>query len=158
MAVREERYNSRDLCFSNWHRYQLNEFLKATDLDFMEWCHRCYSPLALIEIARDVGQESKFTAALRRLAAMSGLPLYLVFYVSNGKKMRKARVLSLRVSRIFPVKSGEIKLTPNQYELFLVLLRDRHKCFDSVPLSWWKLNYTLHDLELVEKLLLPKKI
>jgi len=153
MPVCEERYNTRDLCFSNWHRYQLNEFLKATDLDFVEWCHRCYSPLALIEIAKDVGQKSKFTTALRRLAAMSGLPLYLVFYIGNGKEMREARVLNLRMSKKYPGKSEEVELTPNQYELFLVLLRDKHKCFNNISLSWWGLSYSQHDLETVRKIL-----
>jgi hypothetical protein len=153
MAVKEERYGERDLCFSGWHRYQLHENLDYIDLDCIEYCHRCMEPLILIEMAKDIGQLNKATTVTRKLAKMCGLPAYLVFYTGNEKKMREARVSGLRVRKIYPTRSEEVKLTPKQYELFLVLLRDRHKCYNNVSLSWWQLGYTQQDLELVKRLL-----
>lgn len=155
MVVKEERHGKRDLCFSNWHRYQLHEDLSYIDLDCVEYCHRCSVPLALIEIAMDVGQERKTTTVTRKLAALCGLPAYLVFYTGNGKTMRNAQVTSIRMRRVYPIRSEEVKLTPKQYELFLVLLRDRHGglCYDNVPLAYWGLIYTQQDKTIVEQLI-----
>lgn len=154
--MKEERYGERDLCFSGWHRYQLNKSLTMTDLDCVEYCQRCNKPLALIELAYDVGQDKKWTRPIQELAKMAELPAYLVFYKGNSTAIRAAmcfcttgvlkrallklaHVHSLRIRRVSPTKSKEVVLTPGQYELFLILLRVRsgHACYKSVAFDWW---------------------
>jgi hypothetical protein len=154
--MKEERYGERDLCFSGWHRYQLNEFLKMRDLDCIEYCHRCDKPLALIEAACDVGQNRKWVKPMQELAKMAGLPAYVVFYQGNSTIIRTmlhfctvhtarqailklAHVDSLRIRKVSPCYGEEIKLTPHQYHGFLIALRVKSKCgcYRHVPLTWW---------------------
>ena len=61
----KERYGKRDLTYSSWHRPEsISRFLEKRyaynldfiDLDAIEYCHFCKEPLALIELAQDVGQ------------------------------------------------------------------------------------------------------
>ena len=153
MPVRKEKYGERDLCFSGWHRYHLNENLDYIDLDCIEYCHRCKLPLALIELAQDVGQSNKPTSVTRNLAQMAGIPAYLVFYNGNGEKREGAQVCGLRVRRVYPTKSNELTLTPEQYELFLILLRmeSGHHCYQHVTLDWWENSENPDDvMELIK--------
>ena len=151
--MKEERYGERDLCFSGWHRYQTNRFFPMRDLDCIEYCFRCDKPLALIEIACDVGQNEKWVKPMRELAKMAGLPAYIVFYQGNSTIIRTmlhfytakqailklARVDSLRIRRVSPCCSEEMMLTPMQYQAFLIALRVKSKCgcYRHVPLAQW---------------------
>jgi len=138
-----ERYNERDLTFSGWHR-TLHAFLPMQDLDCVEYCHRCYVPLALVELALDVGQEKKkFTKPLIKLAERARVPAYLAFYTKDEKE--KVKAISIR--RLYPQKTKDIILTPAQYELFLKMLRIRHggPCFENVPVSFWEISSTAED-------------
>lgn len=141
MTVVPERYGTRDLCFSGWHR-TLHESLKCQDVDFFEYCHRCGKAVALIETAQDVGQKYKYVTPLRKLAKECSLPAFLVFYKGNGKPPPESRVFSIRAKRIYPRYSEEIVLTPKQYERFLIELRisnGQHKrCFKSIPFEFWE--------------------
>ena len=80
--TRFERTGRRDLTYSSWHRgiepYTQSN-LPYVDLDAVEYCRKCDEPLALVELAQDVGQEFKATTVMRKLAAKAGLPAYLVF-------------------------------------------------------------------------------
>ena len=154
MRVREEIYGERDLCFSGWHRYQLHNNLDYIDLDCIEYCHRCNTPVALIELAQDVGQQDKPVTVTRKLAEIADVPSYLVFYKGAGEK-RQAQVSSIRIRMIHPHKSDEIELNAKQYELFLVRLRYNHQpCYAGrVPIGWWGLSYTDRDVEKVNRIL-----
>jgi hypothetical protein len=77
---RYERYNTRDLTFSRWHRYALADNVTAIDVDLLEYCQRCRAPLCGIEAARDVGQRDKPTTVLAALAAAAGIPGLCVLY------------------------------------------------------------------------------
>lgn len=67
----EERYGARDMSYSAWHRrnstrrfigIEYAQLLAMIDVDvslYVEYDDKTKMPLALIEIAIDVGQESK---------------------------------------------------------------------------------------------------
>ena len=94
----QERYGTRDLTFSKWHRPpNLPDFCSAIDIDFLEYCSVCGKPLALIETARDVGQPYKPTTVLKRLSVVSGIPAYLILY-----KIELAVIGNCRVKRVWP--------------------------------------------------------
>ena len=88
----EERYGSRDLTYSAWHR-TLDPSLHYIDLDAIEYCAQCKEPLALLELAQDVGQGWKATTVLRKLARKARLPAYLVFWKKEGDEI--VQLLSL---------------------------------------------------------------
>lgn len=120
-----ERYNHRDLSYSRWHR-TIHKKLSMCDIDGLEYCAICKSPLALIETAIDVGQVRKYTRPQMMLALKAGLPFYLVYY----KKTKDETITSFRVTQIYPPGEGiETVLTPDQYEKFLIELRKQHTCY-----------------------------
>jgi len=64
----EERFGTRDLTYSGWHRTDSTKRyigrekayeLSYIDIDAVEYCRICCQPLLLIELARDVGQKHK---------------------------------------------------------------------------------------------------
>ena len=91
---RQERYDTRDRVFSHWHR-TLPDCVPAIDIDFLEYCRKCRWPLALIELAQDVGQSFKPTPVLQRLARQANVPAYLIFYTVEGDSVSAARVQEL---------------------------------------------------------------
>lgn len=78
--MQEERYGTRDRTYSAWHRrlstrrfvgIDRAQLLAMIDLDaslYVEYDDRTKEPVALIETARDVGQEHKPVTVTRRLA------------------------------------------------------------------------------------------
>lgn len=84
---RYERYGTRSLVYSKWHRFFLGDAEPMIDLDGVEYCSekRCSKPLVLIETARDVGQKNKPTTVLRRLSESSGVLAICVLYtIADG--------------------------------------------------------------------------
>lgn len=120
----KERYGERELIYSAWHREQ-NTHLSMIDLDAIETCKQCKQPLALIELARDVGQLHKTTTITRKLAEMANIPAYLVFYKIDIAET----ITSFRVSQVSPIKGVERIMTPGEYEKFLLELRTPHACY-----------------------------
>lgn len=121
--TRHERYGTRDLAYSAWHR-TLDDDLTYIDVDACEYCSRCREPLALIETARDVGQAFKATSVLRALAMRSGVPALLVLYSVDPH----GSVTQFRVRSVAP-RQGALKvLTPDQFADGLRRLRRRHVC------------------------------
>jgi len=124
--TRVERYGRRDLTYSQWHR-RVEPYTRSTlpyvDLDAVEYCHKCGEPLALLELAQDVGQEFKATTVMRKLAAKAGLPAYLVFY-----KKGRGGIIGFRVRQVYPRYTGFAALTPDEYVSFLHSLRAKHSC------------------------------
>lgn len=95
----QERYGTRDQTFSRWHRYPtLPRWCKAIDLDFLEFCAFCKRPLALIELAQDVGQETKPTTVLQQLSQMSGVPAYCILYTGEEPDV----IIAARIRRVEP--------------------------------------------------------
>jgi len=120
---REERYGTRDLAYSAWHRRQ-GRLLAYIDLDAIEVCAMCKQPLALIELAQDVGQSGKATTIIRRLARLANLPAFLVFYSKDGSDT----IIGFRVQQVAPERGKQQSMTPGEYVEFLCALRDGHPC------------------------------
>ncbi|RLC87699.1 MAG: hypothetical protein DRJ03_05335 [Chloroflexi bacterium] len=118
----EERYGTRDLTYSSWHR-TLHPSLHYIDLDAVEYCARCKEPLALLELAQDVGQTSKTTTVLRKLARRSNLPAYLVFWKKEGDSISQ-----FRIRQVWPNWGEEQTMSPEEYEGWLLSLRSGHRC------------------------------
>ena len=125
----KERSGKRDLSYSIWHRKTGGRHLYSIDIDAVEYCLRCKEPLALIELAVDIGQEHKSTVVMTNLAKKAGVPAYLVFYTKDASDS----IQSFRVSQRYPRKTEEKQMTTFEYQMFLCSLRYRHKCYKAAP-------------------------
>lgn len=126
-----ERYGTRDLTYSRWHRRNSTErFLgweRAThltyiDLDGIEYCWICREPLVLKELAQDVGQSRKATTVMRKLAQKAGIPAILVFYATN----EIGDIERFRVRTVSPRWGEERVMTPQEYAGMLWGFRQEH--------------------------------
>ena len=117
---RWERYGTRDMTFSGWHR-TLPNYCTAIDLDFLEYCQKCRTPLALIELAQDVSQAHKPTRVMEELAKKADVPAYLILYKQDGEK----QIGRCRVARIWPNRTDLKDLSANQVG---TLIRKIHVC------------------------------
>jgi hypothetical protein len=116
--MQEERYGTRDLSYSAWHRaasirrfigWERAQLLSMCDADSMMWLeyhHQTKEPLALIEAAIDLGQDHKSATAITRLAKRARIPAYLVLYQRasqvNPADSRSLDVSGFRVKRLYP--------------------------------------------------------
>ncbi len=105
---RHERYGTRDLTFSRWHRTLSND-ATCIDLDFCEYCNHCKKPLALIETARDVGQAFKPTTILRELAKQADIPAWLILYTIREDSPHG--IGSCKIKSVWPNSSDLIVCT-----------------------------------------------
>jgi len=90
--MQEERFSTRDLTYSAWHRrlstrrfvaIEKAQSLAMIDLDdalYIEYDDGSKKPVAHIETAIDVGQKYKAATVIMNQAKMSGLPCYCVIY------------------------------------------------------------------------------
>lgn len=134
---RDERYGTRDLTFSRWHRYALPDRVTAIDLDMIEYCQRCRMSLCLIETARDVGQPGKPTLVMAELARAANVIAVCILYTPDGtectcqrqKKVPGCRhgIEKVRFRRVYPV--AEPFENQHSWELaaWLTLLHDNHE-------------------------------
>ena len=145
---RHERYGSRSLVYSKWHRFYCGDAEPMIDLDAVEYCHQkgCFKPLVLIETARDIGQASKSTYVLKQLATQSGVLALCVLYrigqgvdEEHGCKCRDGDTVPdcdhgierFRVRRVWPLwdKPGRQPwklMTPAEYHDRLIATRMDH--------------------------------
>jgi hypothetical protein len=116
--VQEERYGTRDLSYSAWHRgasirryvgWERAQLLSMCDADcvlFLEYHHQDKEPLALIEAAIDVGQDRKPATAITRLAKRARIPVYVVLYQRstepNPADPRTLGMAGFRIKRLYP--------------------------------------------------------
>lgn len=154
---RYERYGTRSLVYSKWHRFFLGDQEPMIDLDGVEYCMErgCFKPLALVETARDVGQAMKPTTVLRRLAERSQVLALCVLYTitpgtdeDTGCPCKRGAVLddcthgidSFRVRRVWPPPPNPrswARMTPEQFRDRLRQLRldhyaNEHKAWEGV--------------------------
>jgi len=127
----EERYGVRDLTYSKWHRPSsgfLGTNISYIDLDCCEYCKVCYTPLALLELAKDVGQPDKAVMVTHHLAKQANLPAYLVFYRPNPDV--RGGIDRFRIRQIYPEGSFsfELMLAPDDYASWLTAFHDEHHC------------------------------
>lgn len=137
--MRLEQYDTRDRAYSAWHRApSIRRYLRTTqaesltmvDLDsvvFTEYDHGAKMPLALVEVAMDIGQE-KPAGVLQQLARLAGVPAYVALYTpaasANPANPNWADIESFRVKRMWPrPEYGWRILTPMQWARALVQIR-----------------------------------
>ncbi len=138
----QERFGTRDLTYSAWHRAaSIRRFvgpakavtLGAIDLDgvmFVEYEDGSREPVALIEFAMDTGQRDKPALVMKRLAQRCAppLPAYVVLYTVSDKRNPAApqhRDISFfRVRRVCPDPETKwMYFTPQMWAEQLVSLR-----------------------------------
>ncbi|CAE6862152.1 hypothetical protein R69658_07672 [Paraburkholderia aspalathi] len=137
--MRTERYETRDRAYGAWHRapsigrylcHDQAESLTMVDLDavlFTEYDHRGKLPLALVEVARDIGQE-KPAGVMQQLAQLANVPAYVALYTpapeANPANPNWSDIESFRVRRMWPQpEPGWRILTPTQWARALVQIR-----------------------------------
>jgi hypothetical protein len=116
----EERYGSRDRTYSAWHRrlstqrfvgIERAQTLAMIDLDaslYVEYDDSNKEPLALIETARDVGQEFKTATVTKKLAKRTQpiIPAFVLLYTPSHKRNPADRqwsdIESFRWRRLWP--------------------------------------------------------
>lgn len=133
---RDERYGSRDLTFSRWHRYALADRVTAIDLDMIEYCQRCRMPLCLIETARDVGQPAKATIVMSELAQAANVVAICVLYTPGNecicRRNRKIPgcehgITEVRFRRVYPIPEPFERQQAWELAAWLTLLHDNHE-------------------------------
>ncbi len=139
--MQEERYNTRDRSYSAWHRrgstrrfvgIDRAQLLSMIDLDgavYVEFDHEDKEPLALIEVARDVGQPHKTASVVRRLAKKARLPAYVVLYrlaeQANPADPTHRDIERFRVRRLWPhPEQGWRELSPEEWASGLLKIRE----------------------------------
>lgn len=138
--MQEERYGTRDRAYSAWHRrlstrrfvgIEHAQRLAMIDLDaalYVEYDDQRKEPLALIETARDVGQEYKPTTVSANLARRASLPCYCVLYSlsdqPNPADPQWRDISGFRVRRAWPNPETEWReLTPQEWADALLRVR-----------------------------------
>ena len=108
--------------YSEWHRNLQNK-LGYIDIDCVGICLKCKDPLYLAETTFDVEQSWKATTTTEKLAKLSNLPSFLIFYKVNDKR----EVISFRIKQLTPEKYKENVFTePQTWVQAMELLQDRH--------------------------------
>jgi len=111
------------------------------DLDsvlFVEYGYDGKLPLALVEVAQDIGQE-KPTGVIRELAKMADLPAFVALYTPAPKANPAARawhdIDQFRVKRVWPRPEPQWRtLSPGEWANALVQIRDwQLRRFASMP-------------------------
>lgn len=133
---RDERFGTRDLTFSRWHRYALPDRVTAIDLDMIEYCQRCRMPLCLIETARDIGQDAKSTLVMSRLAQTANVVAVCILYTPSGEcSCRRDRkvpgcrhgIEKARFRRVYPVEEQFEEWHDWELAAWLTSLHDNHE-------------------------------
>ena len=115
-----ERLNPPDLRYSDWHR-RLDPSLGMIDLDSVEACHRCWAPLALIELT-GWGTRPKPVTTMTALARAAGLPAFTVRY-----RFPDPVPIELSIRRHGSTETPVV-VGPDEFERFLLGLRADHDC------------------------------
>jgi len=132
----QERHGTRDLSYSKWHRPpNLPADISFLDIDWVEYCDKCKTPLAICELAQDIGQEHKPTTITRKLAEMAGIPAWLIFYKKAEDKFclecgeaHLSDIISFRVKQVYPLLTEVVEISPDKWKERLIRLHREHVC------------------------------
>lgn len=96
---------------------------------WLEYDDLTKEPLALIETARDVGQEAKSGTVLYHLAKRAKLPAYVCMYrlrdAPNPADPRCNDVAAFKIRRVYPrPENGWRELSPAEWANGLIKIRD----------------------------------
>ncbi|WP_213780117.1 hypothetical protein [Caballeronia sp. dw_276] len=137
--MRTERYETRDRAYGVWHRApSISRYLPSdqaesmtmADLDSVLYTEYDYGgklPLALVEVALDVGQE-KTAEVMQQLAERADLPAYIALYTPaaaiNPTAPNWSDIQSFRVKRLWPRPESSWRiLSPTEWATALVQIR-----------------------------------
>lgn len=127
-----ERTNTRDLAYSTWHRTDsLSRYVdrrdafacSMIDIDGAEYCRRCKTVLALIELQFSKAHPKPATV-VTSLAKQAGIRAYSVSCWKDGDE----DIAGFHWRMISPDLGPVITGSPEQYATFLVSLRSFHEC------------------------------
>ena len=138
--MQEEQHLIRDRAYGVWHRsrsisrfigHRKAQSLTMADLDsvlFVEYGYDGKMPLALVEVAQDIGQE-KPTGVIRELAKMSNLPAFVALYTPAPRANPASRawhdIDQFRVKRVWPRPEPDWRtLSPAEWANALLQIRD----------------------------------
>jgi hypothetical protein len=138
--MKAERYGERDLAYSAWHRprsagryvgIDRAQNLGMIDVDcvlYVEYDTDTREPLALIETARDVGQQHKPATITAALARRAHIPAFTVLYeAANGPNPSDQRfpdIARFRVKRLWPQPERSWRVvSPEQWAQALLHIR-----------------------------------
>lgn len=138
--MQEEQFLIRDRSYGVWHRSRsISRYigkreakaLTMADLDsvlFVEYGYGNKLPLALVEVAQDIGQD-KPTGVIRELAKMANLPAFVALYTpaqqANPISPAWHDIDGFRVRRVWPKPEASWRsLTPEQWANALLRIRD----------------------------------
>lgn len=138
--AQEEQYGTRGMEYSSWHRRQSTrrfvgienaQLLAMIDLDvtlYVEYDDKTKEPIALIEVAMDIGQPYKTATVTKKLSEKANIPSIVVLYkLSNNVNPADIKCMdieSFRVKRLYPKPEHEWRtLTPQQYAEMLLTVR-----------------------------------
>lgn len=136
----EEKYGTRDRSYSAWHRrlstrrfigIESAQLLAMIDLDaslYVEYDDGTKEPLALIETARDVGQEYKTATVTKKLAERANMPCFVLLYKTSDKPNPAdpawKDISEFRVKRLWPKPEQTWRtVTPDEWALTLLKMR-----------------------------------
>jgi hypothetical protein len=138
--MQEEQFLIRDRSYGVWHRLRSIErfpghrqakSLTIADLDsvmFVEYGYDNKLPLALVEVAQDIGQE-KPTGVIRPLAKMANLPAFVALYTPaprpNPLSPAWHDIGQSRVKCVWPRPEAAWRnLSPSEWASAAVQIRD----------------------------------
>jgi hypothetical protein len=145
----QERYEQRDRVYSNWHRQACARTSPMIDVDGLDYCLQCYTPVLLVEAARDVGQ-TKPTVVLKSLAVAANVQAICVMWTPtvdgpllppHCRCQRERRrypdcdhgMASARVQRIWPEPSDFVVMSPAQLAAYIDNQHHLHVMKDHSP-------------------------
>lgn len=137
--TQEERYGYRGREYSVWHRrnstkrfvgIEQAQLLAMIDIDVALWCEYddgTKQPMALVEIARDVGQDHKTATVTKNLAASAKIPAYVALYTlsdqANPADQACCDISAFRVRMLNPYVTDWLRMSPKGWAKYLLAVR-----------------------------------
>ena len=112
--------------YSSWHRSNHNSIAMA-DCDKISVCNACLEPLFLAETVFNNGQGwNKPHKITKRLAEMSGIPAFVLWYKLVGEMLIFVHVKKIAPDYLGGYSSEPIRLSPDQWLEYLEFKQVQH--------------------------------
>lgn len=122
--ARHEKYYNRPSHYSSWHR-TLDDRFAMVDIDALHFCDKCKTPLAVMELAQDVGQHKKSFLQTLHVARGMQIPGYVVLYkIDENTDIDSEIMLGFRIMKIYPEISDFYEVSVDQYKAWMASLHD----------------------------------
>ncbi|MEM4449336.1 MAG: hypothetical protein QXQ33_00730 [Nitrososphaerota archaeon] len=118
--MRYEVTGKRDLAYSLWHRAIPDDNVTMIDIDSVEYCNICFTPLSIIEHAEG-NQFSKPYMVTKIIAERLGIPAYVVLY-----KKKAGKIVQFNVRQVAPIENDWKRYEPEEFANFLIQIHRKH--------------------------------